>query len=132
MACPFFHPASPLTGMPGEAMPLGDFYGGECAAQKGALIALDLLRECCNRGYARTTCERAATSDEDAYRFLIKAQSGGTVEVSWSLERNHHPVAVGVTSIGGTKADTETPLESQARAYAAAYLRQGQPKKRAR
>jgi hypothetical protein len=118
MACPLFLPASQLA-------PLEDLYGGECAAQAGALIPIDVLRRCCNAGYARGICERAAQSDADAFRFLVKANRAGVVEVAWSSERNHHPVAVGSLAvdcrIGASEAE---PLERQAHTYAAAYLRQ--------
>jgi hypothetical protein len=123
MACPLFLPASPLE-------PLGDHYGGECAAEAGAFIPVDVLRRCCNTGYARGSCERAAQSDADALRFLIKANRDGVVDVAWSSERNHHPVAVGTLAVdcrNGTMESTidqTGPLERQARACAVAYLRQ--------
>jgi hypothetical protein len=118
MACPLFVPASPLTGF-------ADLYGGECAAETEALIPVGVLRQYCNAGYARDSCQRAAQSDADAFRFLIKANRDGVVDVAWSSERNHHPVAVGTLTVDcriGTTA--EEPLESQARACAAAYLSQ--------
>jgi hypothetical protein len=116
MACPLFLPASPLAGFT-------DLQGGECATQPGALIPLDTLRRCCNTGYARATCEHAAQSDADAFRFLIKSNCDGVVGVAWSIERDHHPVAVGTLLVTGTAA-VEGPLERQARACAAAYFRQ--------
>ena len=70
-------------------------------------------------------CARAAQSDADAFRFLIKAHRDGVVDVAWSSERNHHPVAVGILAISSIAGAPESgPLERQARAYAAAYLRQ--------
>jgi hypothetical protein len=118
MACPLFLPASPLT-------PLEDLYGGECAAAAGVFIAVDVLRRCCNAGYARGSCQRAAQTDADAFRFLIKANRDGVVDVAWSSERNHHPVAVGTLTVDCRTDTTRTePLELQARACAAAYLRQ--------
>jgi hypothetical protein len=118
MACPLFLPASPLT-------PLSDLYGGECAAEAGALIPVDTLRQCCNAGYARESCKRAAQSDADAFRFLIKANRDGVVDVAWSSERNHHPVAVGTLIVDCRNATSNAgPLERQARVHAAAYLRQ--------
>jgi hypothetical protein len=118
MACPLFLPASPLAGFT-------DLYGGECAADTGSLIPVDVLRQCCNAGYARDSCGRAAQSDADVFRFLIKANHGGVVDVAWSSERNHHPVAVGTLMVDCTIGTTQTgPLESQARAYATAYLLQ--------
>jgi hypothetical protein len=111
-------PASPLT-------PLEDIYGGGCAAETDALIPVDVLRQCCNAGYARDSCGRAAQSDADAFRFLIKANRDGVVDVAWSSERNHHPIAVGTLTVDCRNRSMQTgPLELQARAYAAAYLRQ--------
>jgi hypothetical protein len=123
MACPFFLPASPLAGFASEASSLGDFYGGACAAQPAALIPVDTLRRCCNAGYARAACEHAAQSDADAFRFLIKSHNDAVVQVAWSSERNHHPVAVGTLAVSGP-GDSPDPLERQARAFASAYFRQ--------
>jgi hypothetical protein len=112
--------------MPALQLPgFTDLYGGVCAADTGALIPVDVLRRCCNAGYARDSCLRAAQSDADAFRFLIKANRDEVVDVAWSSERNHHPVAVGTLAVNcGIGATQAGPLERQARAYAAQYLRQ--------
>jgi hypothetical protein len=119
MACPLFLPAAPIPGF-------ADLYSGECASGAGAPIDADILRRCCNAGYARGSCARAAQSDADAFRFLIKANLNGVVDVAWSSECNHHPVAVGHLAVSPTTAACTGagPLERQARAYAAAYFRQ--------
>ena len=117
MACPLFLPASPLAGF-------GDLYAGECAAGIAEAIDGDILRRCCNAGYARGSCTRAAQSEADAFRFLVKADRDGVIDVAWSSERNHHPVAVGTLSVNVAGSTNEGgPLEHQARVYAAAYLR---------
>ncbi len=121
MPCPLFLPASPLGDFSRAPMPLGNAYGGECAADPGALIPIDTLRRCCNPGYARENCARAAQSEADAARFMIKSDSDGQINVSWSLERNHHPVAVGTVTFPA--ADCVAPIERQARAYLDSYLR---------
>ena len=125
MACPLFIPSSPVGELVSIAMPLGDLYDGGCAADPSVVISPETLRRYCNFGYARGQCERASRSDADAARFLVKAERGGVVEVAWAVERNHHPVAVGTmeiaTGLAGAAAD---PLTCQARACAAAYLRQ--------
>ena len=46
-----------------------------------------------------TPAQHAAQSDADAFRFLIKSNRDGVVEVAWSSERNHHPVAVGTLTV---------------------------------
>jgi hypothetical protein len=117
MACPLFLPSAPLAGF-------SDLYAGECSAYVGGSIPEATLRECCNAGYARGVCERAAQSDADAFRFAIKANHDRVVDVAWSSERNHHPVAVGMLTISITAAADTSPLERQARIYADAYLRQ--------
>jgi hypothetical protein len=117
MACPLFLPSSPLAGF-------SDLYGGACAVDNGAPIPVDTLRHYCNAGYARGFCERAAKSDADAFRFAIKANRGGAVDVAWSSERDHHPVAVGMLTVNGTAVADASPLERQARVCVDAYLRQ--------
>jgi hypothetical protein len=79
---------------------------------------VDKLRRCCNCGYARATCEA------DAVQFLIKSDRDGVVEVAWSLERNHHPLAVGLFNFSPGSSRAETLLEQQALAFSAAYLQQ--------
>ncbi|HEX4274598.1 MAG TPA: hypothetical protein VHZ74_04555 [Bryobacteraceae bacterium] len=118
MACPLFLPDS-------RPAPLSDLYGGRCSADPQASIGADLLHAC-NNGYARAACERATKSDSDAFRFLIQGNHGGVIDVAWSSERNHHPVAVGNLHMSGTEAPPEAagPLEQQARVYVAAYFRQ--------
>jgi len=125
MACPLFLPTLPLAGAPPEAMPLGDFYTGECAAAPGETIDRETLRRGCNVGYARAFCARAAAhSEADAVRFLARAIRGNQVELAWAMERNHHPVAVGTAFWSEETAAAASPLEYQTRAFARACLRQ--------
>jgi hypothetical protein len=130
MACPLFVPTSPLGELVAIAAPLGDVYGGNCAADPLAVIEPEMLRRYCNFGYARGHCERAAQSDADAVRFMVRAERGGVVEIAWAVERNHHPVAVGVAQVGVNQVEIATDaipvgdvLARQARACATAYRR---------
>src|SRR5262245_45608811 len=117
MACPLFLPDA-------RPAPLTDVYNGECAAERGAAIADGLLHSC-NHGYARAACERAAQCESDAFRFLIRANHGNVIDVAWSSERDHHPVAVGTLYLSVTAPAAESePLERQARACVDAYFRQ--------
>src|SRR6185437_14597780 len=100
MACPFFLPESPVEHF-------SDLYAGTCAKYADAAIPSDLI-ESCNRGYARETCGRAALSDSDAYRFLVKSHNNNVVQIAWSSERNHHPIAVGDLVFTGDRS-TPTP-----------------------
>jgi hypothetical protein len=124
MACPLFLPAAPLKGYAPEATPLGELYDGRCAADPGDVIPPGTLRLCCNRGYARDVCGRAATASADAFRFIVRADDGDAVTVAWSSERDHLPVEVGIIPVVAMRsAAPDNPLELQARACAAAYRR---------
>lgn len=125
MACPCFLPVAPLAGSP-PSSPLGALFRGTCSAapdapKNAAPIDDALLLTGCNQGYARNRCPRAAASEVDAARFRIKSHASGVIEVGWSHERDHHPVAVGVLRLTEAPAGA-TPLEAQARACAAIYL----------
>jgi hypothetical protein len=76
MACPFFLPDSSIKDF-------SDLYAGTCAKDADGVIPSGLV-ESCNRGYARDTCARAAFSDADAYRFLVKSLTSGGVQIAWS------------------------------------------------
>ena len=114
--CPLFLPGAPI--------PLSGIFDGECASDTPNPIPAEVLRECCNRGYARESCSKAACVETDAARFLVRSDRDGWIEVAWATERNHHPVAVGTLRLA-TEGPAETePLERQARAFASAYRRQ--------
>ncbi|HVV45384.1 MAG TPA: hypothetical protein VHC72_09260 [Bryobacteraceae bacterium] len=129
MACPLFIPSSPLGDLVTASAPLGDLYAGRCGADPAAEIEPDTLRRCCNLGYARRQCKRAAQADSDAIRVLVRADDGRSVQVAWAIERDHHPVAVGIETVElaageATPAGSLTALPAQVRACAEAYARQ--------
>lgn len=93
-----------------------------CDAQPDVVVDADVIRVACRRGYARESCGHAAQVEADAAQFLIRSHGEGVIEVAWSLERNHHPVAVGVIGIA-TGYVARTTLEYQAAALASEYLR---------
>jgi hypothetical protein len=127
MPCPLFNPTVPLGGFAPDAAPLGDLYAGECAAAPETPITLDIIRHYCNFGYARKACARAAHVEADAARFIIRSHSGGTVEVGWATESNHHPLAVGslsiTLSIAMAQASGGESIDRQARACVSSWLR---------
>ena len=125
MACPLFLPAASL----------GDYFAGECSSGAGEAIPPETLRVCCNRGYARNSCTRAAEAEADCIQFVVRADRDGEIELGWAIERNHHPVAVGSVVLpkavlpetvltGAMAPETpSTPLEFQALAFGEAYRR---------
>jgi hypothetical protein len=85
------------------------------------VIDPDFIRRGCRRGYARHICTDAAQIEPDASQCLIKAHYDHVIQVAWSLERNHHPVAVGLIEIAAG-VTPQTALEHQAHALASQYL----------
>jgi len=130
MACPLFIPSAPIGDLIAIAPPLGDLFDGQCAADPSASIEGEVLRRYCNFGYARGCCERAAGSEADAVRLMVRGQHGSVVEIAWSIERNHHPVAVGRIDVETTVETASEPsgevLAQQAHACAMAFLRKTQ------
>ena len=125
MPCPLFIPSAPLGDLVTAPLPLGDLYDGVCAACASERIDGETLRTQCNIGYARGACAHAEQTDSDAIRFLVKSDREGIIEIAWSKERDHHPVAVGVTIISRTATQIENGdiLTRQAAACAASYLK---------
>ena len=121
MACPYFLPVTPLAGS-APASPLGAVFAGSCAAAPETEPNEVLLRTGCNHGYARAFCPHAAASQADAARFRIKSHHAGVIEVAWSHEKDHQPVAVGVLSLREDPVGT-MPLEAQVRGCIEVYLR---------
>ncbi len=126
MACPLFIPSAPIGDLVSIAPPLGDLFDGQCAADPSASIDRELLRRHCNFGYARGCCERAARSEADAVRLMVHGQRGSVVEIAWSIERNHHPVAVGSFDVETNGEPSGEVLAHQAHACAMAYIRKTQ------
>ncbi len=113
MACPYFLPQTPLKDF-------SNLYAGSCAAKGAGTIAADMI-EMCNYGYVRGACACAAGSESDALRFLVRSQESGIVQVAWSSERDHHPVAVGVLALREGECG-DSPLAVQARCVASEFL----------
>jgi hypothetical protein len=124
VACPFFLPTVPLSDAAPETAPLGDLHGGSCGAALDAIIDANTLRRCCNTGYGRNDCARAATSEADASRFFLRSDHDGVIEVAWAQERDHHPFGVGIARYSPTMSESPEPLNRQIAAFVACYLRQ--------
>lgn len=111
MACPLFLPSVRLGGTP--------LFEGRCAADPNSEVSFNTLRDCCNPGYARGRCDNASGAEADVFRFLVRSRVYGRVEVAWSAERDHHPVAVGTLLLTGCVPANAEPLHVQASVYAA-------------
>jgi hypothetical protein len=101
-----------------------------CLAQPGDPVEPgDAFLPLCNLGYARGTCPRfPASTAADAVRFAIARDDGHVLEIHFVLERGHHPSDHGQIVFRFEEdvfqpALPATAFASQARAYAASYLR---------
>ncbi len=87
------------------------------------------LVDLCNLGYARATCEHfPADEPVDAVRFNVAGDTGKTVSIAYSRERNHLPCSHGVLTYyretaewGGL--DESAPAKELVQAYLDSYLR---------
>jgi len=100
---------------------LGAIFTGSCHSDGSAHASEELVRDGCNTGYARNRCLHAAALDVDAVRFRIQSHAKGVIQIAWSSERDHHPVAVGTLQLRQDVVDG-SPLDQQGRACAAVYL----------
>ena len=126
MPCPFFVPRSKLGEGPWDPaprLPLGEAWGGDCAAPGPASQAPEELemRETCNTGYARGRCHRFPSNAEaDAVRFSATRDGEGGLRVVFILEKDHAPLRHGllIYSEGKFTGDpVESPLVEQAKAF---------------
>ncbi len=120
MACPYFYPRERLgeNGWPdAPRLPLVEFWSGECRAGEGGTPEADVLRECCNVGYARGRCGRfPQDAQADAVRFSAAPSGDGILRLRYVLERDHFPVR------HGSPDDAPDILRRQAEAFAASFL----------
>lgn len=126
MACPYFIPqvAHPNTDDRAWMLPLGDEWGGACAAGDAANPPARL----CNLGYARGQCPYFPAGEAaDAVRFSIAAIEGAIIRIHYAVEGAHLPIGQGeirCRATDGTPVDDGgSPLHRQAAAYAASWLR---------
>ena len=129
MACPFFEPLerrSRASDVRDAMLPLGDSWAGLCRAVPDQPVppAEADLRPLCNLGYARGNCARFPGSDgPDAVRFAIKQDTGGSLDIAYVVERDHHPFANGNLLDPAPAPVSGELLARQAAAYAESYRR---------
>jgi hypothetical protein len=112
-------------------MPLGDTWSGACHADAASPFTPDVrvLSDLCNMGYARGKCPHFPENQTcDALRFLITSDRDDTIQVAYSMERDHYPEAHGTLAYSRARSvfsgdAANLWLEQQARAYVMSYLR---------
>jgi len=103
LACPYFIPTEPHPRelwQHRQRLPLGDGFGGRCAARPTEDCCEDeSLRLHCNLGYAETgraACAYLPAEREfDAVRFLVSGGDSGILRVQFACERGHRPARWG-------------------------------------
>ena len=112
-------------------MPLGDTWSGACHADAASPFTPDdhVLSDLCNMGYARGKCPHfPEIHTSDAVRFLITSDRDDTIQVAYSMERDHYPETHGTLAYSRAQSvftghAANASLEQQARAYVMSYLR---------
>jgi hypothetical protein len=146
MSCPYFFPTERLTQAlwPHPArLPLGDGWRGRCtaAANNNAEPAEDVMRDCCNLGYAKSCMNLPAGREADAVRFGVKRRSAAQpqhaksglagdpaqIAVFYVCERDYLPVAHGTLCFDSTQNQWTSPhpdpcIQRMAECYLAPYL----------
>jgi hypothetical protein len=131
MACPYFYPTARLENgswvIP-PRMPLGDAYAGECRAGAEAFRPDEArLREHCNTGYGRGSCEQfPVDASVDAVRFHLCAESEGLIRIQYVLEKDCWPVSSGALECSQPVeicGNADTILTRQAASFVESYLR---------
>jgi len=132
MACPYFYPVARLedsSWIVPPRLPLGDAYAGQCHAAASPFSPDETrVRQTCNLGYARGSCEHfPPDAKADALRFHIAEDCGELIRIQYIFEKDCWPQEHGVLecSAGSREiaASVDTLLASQAAAYLESYLR---------
>ena len=93
----------------------------QCLADPASVDA-EMVRLCCEPGYARGRCERfPADSIADSARFVVARDEDGIIEVRWGRELNHEPVDTGTLRYPSEKL-ADAAMQRQAESVAEAYL----------
>ena len=105
-----------------SALPCPYFIPPRACVVDSAAVSEDLVRECCEPGYARGRCERfPSDGPADSVRYVVSKDEGGVVEIRWGRELNHQPVDTGRLRYPEEKL-ADVAMQLQAEAVAEAYL----------
>lgn len=132
MACPYFYPTARLESgcwvIP-PRLPLGDAYAGECRASTAQFQPGEQqLREFCNVGYGRGSCEHFPLArSADAIRFHMRGESDELILIQSVAEKECWPAgSVGLEysiSSRGIRGTEDPILARQAVVFVESYLR---------
>jgi hypothetical protein len=101
LACPFFRPTEKFEGgewLHPSRLPLGGGWRGVCTASPSEQIvpSNELLRDCCNLGYAHGCPHLPAERAWDAVRFAVARDCEERIVLWYVCEIAHHPAEHGV------------------------------------
>ena len=104
MACPYFMPVSKLENgnwMHPARLPLGGGWNGHCTApgHEEAVPSEDVLKACCNLGYAASCGWAPAERNSDALRFAVSPPAKNGRESGVSSSDNEPARLVHVTYV---------------------------------
>lgn len=132
MACPFFIPTHRMETELWrfrERLPLGDGWGGCCAApgHGGAVPGEDEVRDFCNLGYALDCWRLPRQRACDAVRFGVARDRNHRIEISWVRESGHRPVDHGTLQYDASahrwgRAHPDGRVQKLAECYLQSYL----------
>jgi hypothetical protein len=133
MACPYFYPVARFetsSWVVPPRLPLGDAYTGECRAASSAFQPDESrLREVCNVGYGRGSCDRFPEgAGSDAVRFTLVGEESELIRIQYVFEKDCWPQEHGVLECAARPGDISSGpdnpvLRRQAAAFVESYLR---------
>jgi hypothetical protein len=110
-------------------LPLGGGWVGQCSApgHAGETPSDEELQQFCNLGYAKSCSRMPEAPHWDAIRFAVAHDRGSRIELWFSCEANHRPVAHGtleydLSLLRWNSASSDVRIERLAQCYLESYL----------
>jgi hypothetical protein len=124
MACPYFYPVARFESSPWSVpprLPLGDAFSGRCCAPGNSSQPDETrMREVCNLGYGRLSCDQfPAQSSADAIRFHVASDAGELIRIQYVFEKDCWPGEHGEIDFDASPAT----LRRQAEVFLESYVR---------
>jgi hypothetical protein len=123
MACPYFYPVARFETNPWSVpprLPLGHAFSGECRASESSIQPdEERMRQVCNLGYGRHSCEQFPVgSAADAIRFHVAKDAGELIHIQYVFEKECWP-----GEHGDAASLTNEILRRQAQVFVESYLK---------